>query len=168
VFELKGRPAQMNLPILVGAVDQVKRLGVDFNATAQALAAQFWPGPLTIVMGFGDDAHPAWLDGRVECAIRLPDFPLLQQAAEIAGPILLTSANGHGLGPQRELSAALASLHGAPDHAIDGGVLQDTPSTIVNVRYQPATIERRGAVTAVDLVVFIDAGDVAEESTWPH
>ena len=161
IFELKGRPRELNLPVLIGSTDQLTELGVDFNETARRLANAFWPGPLTIVMGFRPDrARPAWLSGRVEVAIRLPAFQLLRTVANTAGPILLTSANGHGTGPKDVAREAVDSLHGTPDFVVDGGTLASTPSTIVNTRRSPARIERMGAITAADLREFIESRTV--------
>lgn len=161
VFELKSRPRDFNLPVVIGEVSQLASLGVDFNQTARQLAEQFWPGPLTLVMGFREDAErPAWLAGRIEVAIRFPDMKLLRDAALAGGPILLTSANAHGTGPKQVAREAVDSLHGEVDYVVDGGTLSPTPSTIVNVRLAPAVIERLGAVSTADLQSFLESGAV--------
>jgi len=157
VYELKARPRDFNLPVVIGAVEQLEELGVDFNDIAQRLARKFWPGPLTLVMGFRDDVvRPAWLEDRVEVAIRFPDFPLLREVARIGGPMLLTSANAHGTGAKNVARDAIDSLHGEADYVIDGGTLSPTPSTIVNVRVVPAVIERIGALTEADLAEYVE------------
>jgi L-threonylcarbamoyladenylate synthase len=162
VFELKARPRDFNLPVVIGRTDQLADLGVDFNETARALAERFWPGPLTLAMGFRADAErPEWLAGRIEVAIRFPDMKLLRDVAIAGGPILLTSANAHGTGAKQVASEAVDSLHGAVDYVVDGGTLSPTPSTIVNVRLAPAVIERVGALTTDDLKEFIEQGTVA-------
>jgi L-threonylcarbamoyladenylate synthase len=164
VYQLKGRPSDMNLPVVVGEIQQLAALGVDFNHTAEILAKRFWPGPLTLVMGFSKDRErPRWLEGRVEVAVRFPAHDLLRNIAVSAGPFLLTSANGHGTGPKRDAHEAATSLHGAADHVIDAGLLLPTPSTIINVRFAPAVIERKGAITMSELQQFVDAGMVAPE-----
>jgi L-threonylcarbamoyladenylate synthase len=166
VFNLKARPRDFNLPVVIGDVSQLADLGVDFNATAQHLASRFWPGPLTLVMGFRQAApRPAWLAGRIEVAIRFPDIKLLRDAALAAGPILLTSANAHGTGAKNVAADAVASLRGPVDYVVDAGVLSPTPSTIVNVRLSPAVIERTGALTESDLQEFIAAGEVVAEQS---
>ncbi len=147
VFDLKGRPQALNLPVLIGALDQLAGLGVDFNAAARRLADRFWPGPLTLVMGFAPGGgRPGWLAGRDEVAIRLPGLALLRETAAAAGPILVTSANGHGAGAKSVAAEAVASLHGTADVVVDGGTLSPLPSTIVNTRVAPPRIERPGAI----------------------
>lgn len=164
VFELKARPRDFNLPVVIGAIEQLADLGVDFCDTAQRLAKRFWPGPLTLVMGFQRDAaRPAWLTGRIEVAIRFPDMKLLRDVALVAGPILLTSANAHGTGAKQVAREAVESLRGSVDYVVDGGTLSPTPSTIINVRHSPAVIERTGVLTEVELQEFIVAGDVVPQ-----
>lgn len=156
VYELKARPRDFNLPVVIGAVEQLEQLGVDFNDVAQRLAKKFWPGPLTLAMGYRDDAlRPAWLAGRIEVAVRFPDFPLLREVARIGGPFLLTSANAHGTGAKNVAKEAVDSLHGEVDYVIDGGTLSPTPSTIVNVRLVPPVIERVGALSEAELADYV-------------
>jgi L-threonylcarbamoyladenylate synthase len=164
IFGLKARPHDFNLPVVIGAIEQLATLGVDYNDTARRLAERFWPGPLTLVTGFRPNAaRPEWLSGRIEVALRFPDMKLLRDVALKAGPILLTSANAHGSGPKRIAREAVESLRGDVDYVIDGGTLSSTPSTIVNVRHTPAIIERTGALSEHDLQEFIEAGDVLSE-----
>jgi len=164
VYDLKARPRDFNLPVVIGAVEQLASLGVDFNDVARRLAGRFWPGPLTLAMGYRPDTpRPSWLAGRIEVAVRFPDMKLLRDVAVAGGPFLLTSANAHGTGAKNVAREAVDSLHGDVDYVIDGGTLSPTPSTIVNVRLSPAVIERMGAVTEADLEEFIEAGDVVRE-----
>lgn len=161
VFELKGRPADVSLPVMVGAMAQASGLGVHFNDTARVLAERFWPGPLTIVFGFRDaGARPSWLADRTEVAVRFPALELLRNVALAAGPILVTSANAHGAGAKMVAREAADSLRGDADFVVDGGTLTPTPSTIINTRRSPAVVERMGAVTAADLREFIEDGRV--------
>ncbi len=161
VYNIKGRPREFNLPVVIGSETQLAKLAVDFNELAGQLAKTFWPGPLTLVLGFvANSARPTWLEGRVEVAVRFPAHEFLCQVAQIAGPFFLTSANAHGLGPFRTAKKALDSLTGAVDFVVDGGTITSTPSTIVNVRTTPGRIERIGAIDLAMLAEFVNAGSV--------
>jgi L-threonylcarbamoyladenylate synthase len=163
VFNLKGRPSLLNLPIVIGDVAQLDALGLDFNETARALAAKFWPGPLTIVMGFDPNRpRPSWLEGRAEVAIRFPEPRLLRDVALAAGPFLMTSANRHGTGAKHVAREAAESLNGHADVVVDGGTLSPIPSTIINARTMPARVERWGAVTESDLADFFERGQIVQ------
>jgi L-threonylcarbamoyladenylate synthase len=152
IFVAKDRPAQTNLPVLASSLDQVTQLGVALSDSALALAARWWPGPLTLVFGFSPAAaRPAWLDGRDEVAVRIPDHRFLLDLMADTGVLLVTSANRHGepTAPSAdEVARTLAPHIGV---VVDGGPLTATPSTLVNLALIPAKIEREGAITAADI-----------------
>src|SRR3954466_6718177 len=50
IFEAKGRPASDPLIVHVARLESVDELVGDMPEAARALAARFWPGPLTLVM----------------------------------------------------------------------------------------------------------------------
>jgi L-threonylcarbamoyladenylate synthase len=126
------------------------------------LAKEFWPGPLTLVLGFApEQARPEWLAGREEVAIRLPGHQLLREVAIAAGPILVTSANGHGDGAKDLADEAAASLHGPVEVIVDGGRLTAVPSTIVNTRVSPPRVEREGAIAAERIAELLGRETVA-------
>lgn len=149
IFALKGRPRTVNLPVMVAAPAQLESLGaVVTQEAARLLASGYMPGPLTLAFGIDPARAPVWLAGRAEVAVRMPDHALMLAVLREAGPLLVTSANAHGATTPESLADALAQLDGAPDIAIDGGVLSSTPSTLVNCAVSPATVERVGAIPA--------------------
>lgn len=152
IYELKGRPAGLNLPIVIGRLEHLSELGVSFNQAAEALVAAFWPGKLTMVMGFAPGSgRPEWLVGREEVAVRFPEVPLLRQVAHHAGPFLLTSANAHGRPTSSSAARAAQSLAGRVDFIVDGGELDSLPSSIVNVRLSPPVVERVGVISVAEI-----------------
>src|SRR5438270_6081184 len=50
LFAAKGRPAQNPLIVHVSEVAQARELAADWPDAAARLAAQCWPGPLTLVV----------------------------------------------------------------------------------------------------------------------
>ena len=59
---------------------------------------------------------------------------------------MVTSANKHGNKTPNNVGAILNDLDGKPDYVIDDGIRNETPSTLVNCRVNPAVIEREGAI----------------------
>src|SRR5438876_11807066 len=53
VFAAKGRPATNPVIVHVADAAQVLNVAADWPATAERLAARFWPGPLTLVVPKG-------------------------------------------------------------------------------------------------------------------
>ena len=147
IYLAKDRPDHLHLPVLAGSLDQVRRLGVEFTAAATTLAAQWWPGPLTLIFGFSEKAtRPPWLADRDEVAVRIPQNDFLLTLLQATGVLVVTSANRHG--ETTPVSAPEAGRRLAPhvELVIDAGTLDSSPSTLVNVRSRRPEIEREGAI----------------------
>lgn len=156
IYTLKQRPKSINLPIMVASKADIKAVGFEVNDCAeQLLESPLMPGSLTIIMGIRSDEAPEWLKNRDEAALRIPDDKQLLAVLRKTGPLLVTSANSHGLETSENLEAALSQLHGEPDLAIDGGTLHTVPSTIVNCRKDPPVIERHGVIPEVEVMKYI-------------
>jgi L-threonylcarbamoyladenylate synthase len=153
IYLAKGRPGQLNLPVLAASLDQVRRLGVEFSPAAATLSSRWWPGPLTLAFGFAGGAErPSWLAGREEVAVRIPRHEFLLALMETTGVLLVTSANRHG--DQTAPSAQLAGSQLAPHVGlvVDAGSLEVVPSTLVNVHADVAVVEREGAIAHAAIV----------------
>jgi L-threonylcarbamoyladenylate synthase len=147
VFEAKGRPEGMHLPVLAASLEQVRALGIELTVAAQKLAERWWPGPLTLAFGFASGgARPEWLEGRDEVAVRIPDHDFLRGLLAETGVLLVTSANPHGAPTPRTADDVAAGLGDAVRLIVDGGELTEVPSTLVNVRGANAAVERQGAI----------------------
>ncbi len=150
IFELKNRPKDFNLPIMVAKADELPDLGLEITKHAQALLdSEYIPGGLTLIMGFKNNApRPAWLEGRHEVAIRIPNHEFMLNLLSETGPLLATSANRHKSKINMcILPEILEDLHSQPDLVVDGGVLSGRSSTIINCRYKEISMERRGDIT---------------------
>jgi L-threonylcarbamoyladenylate synthase len=147
IYRLKGRPEGMHLPVLAATVDQVRSLGVAFTPAAEELARHWWPGPLTLAFGFGQQPdRPDWLQGRTEVAVRIPAHAFLHAVLQETGVLVVTSANPHGAPTPRTAKDVAGALGSAVELVVDGGELQDVPSTLVNVNGPTPSIEREGAI----------------------
>ena len=149
VYRMKGRPEGMHLPVLAASVAQVRALGVAFTPAAEAFARRWWPGPLTLAFGFEPQLdRPAWLEGRTEVAVRIPDHDFLRALLDQTGVLVVTSANPHGAPTPRTAHDVAAALGTSVDLVVDGGELHDVPSTLVNVNGREPSVEREGAIPA--------------------
>jgi L-threonylcarbamoyladenylate synthase len=148
IYLAKDRPESLQLPVLAASVDQVRQLGVEFTDEAATLADRWWPGPLTMAFGFSAAARrPEWLDGRDEVAVRIPDNEFLLALMRSIGVLVVTSANRHGAPTPSSADEAGRQLAPHVRLGIDAGILDASPSTLVNVHSRPAVIEREGALT---------------------
>ncbi len=153
----------MHLPVLAASVAQVRALGVAFTPGAEALARRWWPGPLTLAFGFAPELdRPAWLDGRVEVAVRIPDHDFLRALLERD-----RRARRHQRQPARRAHAAYGRTTWRPlsaptvDLVVDGGQLHDVPSTLVNVSGPEPSVEREGALARAAIAEALRGGPVS-------
>ena len=149
LYELKRRPHENTIPIIIGSVEQLSLLVNSVNETAADLIRKFWPGPLTLVF-----AARSGLSSYITCAdkiaVRIPGQSFALDLVRAAGfPITATSANISGFPAARDVSMISEYFNDRLDLIIDGGTSQNTqPSTIVDVTRQTAVVLREGAISA--------------------
>ena len=147
VFRMKRRPPDRNLPIMISGMRDLVGLGVVVTEPARRLFEAFFPGPLSLALGLRTGSAPAWLAGRVEIAVRMPDDADLLGILEMTGPLLVTSANVHGQETPPSVAEILSALAEQPDIVVDGGSRpNNVPSTLVNCNLPTPVIERSGAL----------------------
>ena len=71
IFEVKGRPLLDPLIVHFSSIKQAEA-HVEFNERARALAAQFWPGALTLVLRKKDTISDLVTAGLPSVAVRVP------------------------------------------------------------------------------------------------
>ena len=154
IYAAKGRPDFNPLIVHVRDRKAAEKLGV-FNATAQALADAFWPGPLTLVLPLqpGAPVARAVTAGLPTIAIRCPAHPvmqalLLKSDLSLAAP----SANRSGAISPTRADHVLKGLGGAVPMILDGGPCSaGLESTIVAVRDDGWQVLRPGPVSSMEI-----------------
>lgn len=146
LFELKQRPLDRRIPMLVADLSQATDAGWRADDRAVALAARFWPGALTLVLpGEGGETQ----------AFRAPDHPVALDLIRVAGPIYATSANVSDQPDTQaadEVLVAFAMEQDGLAAVIDGGqVPGGVASTVVDIAATPARILRPGPITREQL-----------------
>lgn len=152
VYVLKGRPHSLPLILLAATVEDFAGWA-ELPELAGALAARWWPGPLTLVVPAGPRTPPnvRGADGTV--GVRIPAHSAALRLLEATGPLATTSANRSGEPSPRKADAVEASFPGEDEPAvlIDGGpTLHGADSTVLTLVPAPRIL-RRGAVSAEDL-----------------
>ncbi len=135
VFTLKGRMAGQPLPLVAADSAQVEAVIGQLSDTGRALAAEFWPGPLTLLLpapvGLAADVTAG--TGRV--GVRVPAHPVPRAlCARVASLLTATSANRSGDPPSPDPDDVAESIGTGLDVLIDGGRTPGgLPSTIVDL-----------------------------------
>ena len=137
IFRAKGRPDFNPLIVHVASLEQARTLA-GFDARAEALAARFWPGPLTLVLRARRDnaVVPAVTAGLDTVALRMPDHPAMRRLLDLAGvPLAAPSANRSGAISPTTPEHVARSLGPAVSAILDGGACtRGVESTIVALR----------------------------------
>ena len=148
IFEAKGRPRFNPLIVHLPDVAAARDLAV-FDERAEALAAAFWPGPLTLVLPLRAGAGLSDLvtAGLPTVALRIPAHPVARALLQaFGGPLAAPSANPSGRVSPTRAAHVLEGLGGRIAAVIDGGACAvGVESTIIGLD-GPATLLRPGGV----------------------
>ena len=154
LFELKRRPPDRRIPMLVNGLDALPA-GWVTDERARSLAARFWPGALTLVL-------PAALPGGESQAFRAPDHQVALDLISAAGPLYATSANVSDQPDTLDADDVLIAFATRPDElaaVVDGGrVAGGVASTVVDLSVSPVRVLRAGPITPGELAAVIDLG----------
>jgi len=162
IYEAKGRPRFNPLIVHVTGVEQAATFA-RFDEKARALAAQYWPGPLTLVLPLREGAPIASLvtAGLPTIAVRAPAHPAMRALIEAVGrPLAAPSANASGRISPTRAAHVLAGLGGRIPLIVDGGPsAHGLESTIVAATGGGLRLLRPGPI---DLGLELDRGGGVE------
>ena len=171
IYAAKGRPAFNPLIVHVATIADARRIA-SLDATAEALAARFWPGPLTMVLplALGSPVAPLVTAGLGTVALRMPAHPAMRDLLHACGvPLAAPSANASGTMSPTRAEHVLRSLAGRIPLVIDAGATEmGLESTIVAVEpgrlrlLRPGPIHSEALGAASGLPVLTGAGDRIE------
>ena len=153
IYAAKGRPSYNPLIVHVATPDDVHRVARHWNSRADALAAAFWPGPLTLVVPKRDEVPDAATAGLPSVAVRVPSHPVahaLLVAANI--PVAAPSANRSMLLSPTTAHHVAKSLGESVDVLLDAGPTGvGIESTVVDVSGDVPVLLRPGTITLPEL-----------------
>jgi len=142
LFELKRRPVDRRIPMLVAGIGAVPG-GWQVDERARALADAFWPGALTLVLPATDGVGESQ-------AFRAPDHPVALDLIGAVGPLYATSANVSDEPDTLEADDVLIAFATQADEltaVLDGGqVAGGVASTVVDLTETPARVLRAGPI----------------------
>jgi L-threonylcarbamoyladenylate synthase len=167
IYMAKGRPADHPLIVHVASMDGLGDWADDVAEYAIALARDFWPGPMTLIVKRSSLAEDFVTGGQDTVGVRVPNHPvalgLLAAFARAGGKgVAAPSANRFGNVSPTTAAAVVAELGdylADGDQILDGGACDvGVESTIIDCTGAAPRILRPGAVTA----------QMIEESTGLH
>ena len=148
IYKAKGRPSDNPLIIHLAFPGDASNYSV-VNDEYLALAREFMPGPLTVILPKKDNIPYKTTGGLDSVAIRVPEHKTAHRLIELAGvPIAAPSANISGKPSPTSTSHVIADMMGKIDAIISGDNSEvGVESTIISLVTDVPTILRPGAVT---------------------
>jgi L-threonylcarbamoyladenylate synthase len=149
VFAVKGRPPTHPLIVHLADPEQLPHWAADVPDAARALAARFWPGPLTLVLPRANHVLPDVTGSQDTIAVRVPAHPVaLDLLRAFGGGVAAPSANRYGRISPTTADAVREELGSAVAVVLDGGACDvGLESTIVACLDGTVSILRPGHVT---------------------
>jgi L-threonylcarbamoyladenylate synthase len=167
VFDLKGRPANMPIPVLLADATDLESCVKEIPDAAFDLADKFWPGALTLVLKKSNAIPDIISAGGDTVAVRVPNHSVPRQLVRgLGAPITGTSANRSG---QPGLTAADAVRETFGDElelVIDAGeITGGVASTVLDLSGGVPVLLRQGAVSSEEIEAIL--GEKLSKETGP-
>jgi L-threonylcarbamoyladenylate synthase len=176
IYAAKGRPADHPLIVHVHSMQAMDDWADEIPAFAIALARDFWPGPMTLILNRSALAQDFITGGQNSVGIRVPDhvvaLALLNAFHTLGGKgVAAPSANCFGhVSPTtaQAVKDELGSYLNEQDQILDGGPCTvGVESTIIDCTGDVPKILRPGAITAemISTSTGLDVADSADSNT---
>ena len=156
IYKAKGRPADHPLIVHLGDMQDIAEWSDEIPDYAIALARNFWPGPMTLILQRSSLAKDFITGGQETVGLRVPDhviaLALLNEFKKLGGKgIAAPSANRFGhVSPTTSaaVTSELSDYLEENDLILDGGPSQvGVESTIIDCTEELPKILRPGAIT---------------------
>jgi len=136
IYDIKKRPIEKPLPILIASWHDASRIAGRVTQRVRLWMKEYWPGPLTFVMNDRSGK---------KVGLRVPDLPIVLKILQICGPLATTSANISGRVAVRDFNKISDSIIEGADIVIDGGTCPlGKESTIVDISGPQPILLRQG------------------------
>jgi len=148
IFQIKRRPPQNPLLILIGHLGDLSPLVKAIPKVATRLIKNCWPGGITLVFEAVHTLPPNLTGHTGKIGIRLPGHPVASALVKaVEGPITGTSANLSGKVGCTAISNLDRQVRDQVDLILDAGTLGGGKgSTVVDVTIDPPRVLREGTL----------------------
>lgn len=167
IFRAKGRPTYNPLILHVQDAKAATRYVAAWPSTAAALATEFWPGPLTLVLHKQTIIPDVVTAGLTTVGIRVPSHPVALALIRAADrPVAAPSANQSMQVSPTEARHVISSLGAEADFLLDAGpATVGIESTVIDLTSSVPTILRPGMISRAQLSAVIGEVRVAGTGT---
>lgn len=148
VYQVKHRPKNMALPLLLSNALEMELVSVNISQSTWDFAERFWPGALTLILHKAPSVSPKITAGGETVAVRVPDHPTALKLIEYTGvPLTGTSANKSGEANPITASEVRRQIGKKLGLILDNEYISlNNASTIVDMTSDIPRIIRQGAI----------------------
>lgn len=183
IFAAKGRPADHPVIVHLADAEEIREWAIDIPDAAWALAAAFWPGPMTLILKRAPHVQDAVTGGQDTVGLRVPSHPMghavlaafaqmrKQLDASTPAGIAAPSANQFGHVSPTTAQHVRDEFGEALDFVLDGGACDvGIESTIVDLSAGEVRVLRPGCITieAVKAALGAVSGDMLAADPLPE
>ena len=153
VYEAKGRPRHLALPLLLADISQIAAVARPVPEIAWRLAQRFLPGGLTLVLHKASSVSTVVSGGGEKIAVRVPNHPVPLALIEgLGAPITGTSANLTGSPSPDTAEEVHQQMGDRVNLVIDGGRCPGgMDSTVLDLTGETPRILREGAISREEI-----------------
>ncbi len=150
VFDIKRRPSNKPLLVLVSDSFNLKDLVTDVPDAAKIIMDKFWPGRITIVFNAKKNIPEALTSGTGKIGVRVPENKVAKAIVDkLQIPVTGTSANISDEPGCFDIKDMKQSIIDESNLVLDSGPLKGGKgSTIIDVTSVPPVIIREGEISS--------------------
>ena len=154
LYQVKSRSELKSIPVLLAGEAAIEEVAAEPSERVRALAAEFWPGPLTIIVDRKIEL-PLEVSPTGTVGVRAPDHEFALTLLSIYGPLAATSANLSGQPSATTAVQVIETLRGKVDLVVDDGeTAGGIPSTVVDITVSPPVLLRQGPISIETVLRF--------------
>lgn len=145
--EIKKRPKNKPFTVHISSTDTIREMNCEISPLANALIKNFWPGPLTIILG----------SKKEKIGFRMPANEIAKTLISESGvPVVAPSANPSGEPPSADAKSILKTLDGKIDLILDSGRTEHKmESTVIDTTGFSYRILRKGALSEGEIAAVL-------------
>ncbi len=146
LFEIKKRPFEKAIPVLVSSVEQASQFAW-FSEAELRLANRFWPGALTLILKTKKEFLALFGE---TVAVRMPRHKQTLEIIQKNGPLRVTSCNISGEKPLTSSAEIEATFRDKVQHYVfdeNDENFSNLPSTIIKLSNNQTVFLRIGEIS---------------------
>jgi L-threonylcarbamoyladenylate synthase len=157
IFQLKQRPLDKPVALLIRDRRDLAPLARDIPAAARQVMDAFWPGRVTVILEARSRVPALLTAGTGKIGVRMPEHPVAAAlVAALNGPITGTSANLSNRPGCSRIQDLHPKIARGVDLVLDAGPLNGgNGSTVVDMTGDEPKVLREGTVSATEILAVL-------------